>query len=159
MTSKDFFEFVSAQYKKQLPFVVYRKPNREDVKALLQKTDDLYLIEDFTKKGFIFSPFDDSEPSILIPKEHSEIIGVPSARIVEVEPREAQPSSEENEREAHINLVRKGIEAISEDKFKKVVLSRKETFQLKENSSIEIFKRLAQVILRPHGHAPRHEAH
>ncbi|MEL0456195.1 chorismate-binding protein [Flavobacteriaceae bacterium SZ-1-7] len=142
MTSKDFFEFVSTQYKKQLPFVVYRKPNREDVKAMLQKTDDLYLIEDFTQRGFVFSPFDDIEPSILIPKEHSEIIAVSSVPTVDVEARELKPSSEENGKENHVNLVKKGIEAISEDKFKKVVLSRKETVQLKENNPIEIFKRL-----------------
>lgn len=143
---EDFFKRIETHYKKQLPFVVYRKPNKIPVSGLLQSDAKLFFTDDFTEKGFVFSPFDDAEKTVLIPLEASDVISTDNFNVesytegFEVQIKKDVASS--NSKNSHINLVKKGVEAINNGKFKKVVLSRKETVQLKENNPIAIFKRL-----------------
>lgn len=144
MTSEAFYSSVEMQHEKHLPFVVYRKPNEEKVFGLLQKDDSLFCIEDYTEKGFVFSPFDELEKSVLIPVDASESISL-SVPIV-MSSKTGIPSTNESHsivfKDFHINLVNKGIEAINNGAFKKVVLSRQEIVQLSDNNPINIFKRL-----------------
>ena len=44
MTSEDFFESIVQQFKEELPFVAYRKPNVLTIKAMLQKDNALFKI-------------------------------------------------------------------------------------------------------------------
>ena len=74
MTSRDFAERIEAQYQNQLPFIVYRKPNDFKVKGLLQNTSQLFFTEHFTENGFVFSPFDNLEKTVIIPTNESEVI-------------------------------------------------------------------------------------
>ena len=144
MIFEDFFARIETQYTHQLPFVIYRKPRETSVNALLQITNNLYKINDFTEKGFIFSPFDDTEPSVLIPEKHSETLitsNVPSSTLNTVKTNDSFHALEE-EKTFHINLINKGIEAINNNQFKKVVLSRQETVNLSEASFLSIFKNL-----------------
>ncbi len=46
---------------KQLPFVLYRKPNEDKVEAILQHTDALNFVADYSESGFVFAPFDGRE--------------------------------------------------------------------------------------------------
>ncbi len=57
----DFFDSLEQQFKSQLPFVAYRKPNSEEVKGMLQKNDELHVVKDYAESGFVFVPFDDRE--------------------------------------------------------------------------------------------------
>ena len=146
MILEDFFNRFEAQYKQQLPFVVYRKPNKTEVSGLLQNNNQLFFTKDFTEKGFVFSPFDATEKTVLIPLEASEVMSTDHLNVeshtelVEVQTQKEAASS--NAKDFHINLVKKGVEAINNNQFKKVVLSRKETVLLGENNPISIFKRL-----------------
>lgn len=143
---EDFFKRIEAQYQQQFPFVVYRKPNKIEVNGLLQKGNDLIFAKDFTEKGFVFSPFDNAEKSVLIPLDVSEVISTTNINLEShTEPVEVQDKTNSDLAAAksfHINLVKKGVEAISNEQFKKVVLSRKETVALQETNPISIFKRL-----------------
>ncbi|SFZ94238.1 isochorismate synthase [Flaviramulus basaltis] len=146
MTSEDFFKRIETQYHNQLPFVVYRKPNENNIFALRQNNTDLFFTEDFTEKGFVFSPFDELDKSVLIPTDVSEAISTDSiisksyTEHVEVSNTNNLASSES--KTFHTNLINKGVEAIKNDALKKVVLSRKENISLKEANPITIFKRL-----------------
>ena len=40
MTSNDFFERIEAHFHDELPFVVYRKPNQQNLRARLQNNAD-----------------------------------------------------------------------------------------------------------------------
>ena len=55
---------------------------------------------------------------------------------------EARGSQNNSDKEIHINLVKKGVEAIKDNRFKKVVLSRSETVSLSDNNPFSIFKNL-----------------
>ncbi len=142
MTSEDFFKRIEQQYDNELPFVVYRKPNKSDINGLLQSHDKLISIKDFTEKGFVFAPFDDAETSVLIPFDDSEVISLPSLMPSVVGTFQHSNFMNEEEKCRHIHLVNKGVEAIKENKFEKVVLSRQEHVSTKETNPIIIFKKL-----------------
>lgn len=143
MTFNAFFNRIESQYHAKLPFVTYRKPNENSLNALLQTTNDLIFTEDFTEKGFVFSPFDNTEKSVLMPLEYSE-----SFKTVQELSDKIETSNKiigityDSEKDIHINLVKSGVEAIENNRFKKVVLSRSETVALSNNNPLDIFKNL-----------------
>ncbi|TBN04436.1 isochorismate synthase [Hyunsoonleella flava] len=138
-----FFERLERHLKNNLPFVVYRKPNNIALKAILQQDDELHKVKGFNKTGFVFSPFDNSADSILIPLSVSETIvfseitndkGNQTSEVISKVNSEAK--------EFHLRLVDKGIRAIKNDEFQKVVLSRKEICDFKDGNPLTTFKKL-----------------
>ena len=146
MTSDDFFERIESHFHNQLPFVAYRKPNQDNLSARLQSNDDLHFTEGFTEKGFVFSPFDDAEKTVLIPSDSSEVIGLANLNLeshtesVEVEMHINSASADYKKN--HISLVEKGVEAIKNSELKKVVLSRQERVNLSDTNPLTIFKNI-----------------
>lgn len=147
-----FFNTISRHRSNSLPFVVYRKPNETTIKALLQKTSDLNFTKDFKEKGFVFSPFDTRENSVLIPIDDSEVISVSSliynSDNVDVKLNEIQSDNPVNSSESkafHINLIKKGIAEIKQTRIKKVVLSRHEKVDVDDANPITIFKKLLKT--------------
>ena len=141
MTSIDFFNYITEHYNKNLPFVAYSKPNTFEIYALLQKDTGLYKIENYEESGFVFSPFDVRKDAILIPYSKSRTLLTLDDLVVE----ESEPITFEtdNDKEHHLNLIAKGIDAINKTDLKKVVLSRKETLELSgKGDAIQMFKRI-----------------
>ncbi len=127
--------------KNNFPFVVYNKPNSTKVKGFFQKNTDLYTSKEYNESGFIFAPFNDVKPAILIPEYISDFIDEEinlSDKLVINNDYNTDFTSEKN----HIKLVEKGIEAIEKKLFKKVVLSRKEKVDITNLNTIETFKKL-----------------
>ena len=149
MTSADFFERIESHYHNQQPFVTYRKPNKDKVIARLQSDNEIHVTEDFTEKGFVFSPFDDKEKTVLIPSEFSEIISSSNLKLESrTEPVEVQANNRKafpESKKFHINLVKQGVEAINNSDLKKVVLSRQEKVSLSKENPIQIFKGLLKT--------------
>lgn len=142
MTTADFFIELVSQFDAQLPFVAYRKPKMTTVKALLQDTDELHTVTDYTESGFVMAPFDDRKTTILIPTAISKVISMtflPTDKSVNTIVIGLENKiSEENK---HVDLVQKGIDTIGEETFKKVVLSRAETVETSEDP-IELFQKI-----------------
>ena len=136
-----FFEALEQQYNNNLPFVVYSRPIDSVLKCWLQTNDEVYKTNTFSESGFVFAPFDLSEPAIIFPREHSNFFKIESTSEIECEFKSEFESKIES-KQHHINLVSKGIEAIERGDFQKVVLSRFETQELSRNKPITIFKRL-----------------
>lgn len=143
--SHDFFERLEQQLTDQLPFVAYRKPNSDEVKAMFQLSDKLHKVSDYKESGFVFAPFDDREDAVLIPLDVSETISfsfvIPAKARIHLSDEEVSSQGDKH----HINLVKKGIDAISHNYLKKVVLSRRETVSLSEANPINLFKKLLQT--------------
>ena len=78
----------------------------------------------------MFSPFDDNEKTVLIPLEVSEKINSSIVTSGAVETSHHENKVDIESKNFHINLVKKGVEAINNQQFRKVVLSRKETVEL-----------------------------
>ena len=126
---------------KKLPFVIYQKPNTIIIKAWFQESDNLYTSENYTESGFIFAPFDDKNTAILLPKNKSVFIQEEvDVEVNTIKEYKNTPSS--SSETTHIELVQKGIKAIDDNLFKKVVLSRKEEIKLTNFNSLETFQKL-----------------
>ncbi|HMB99980.1 MAG TPA: chorismate-binding protein [Flavobacteriaceae bacterium] len=153
MISEDFFESIQNHFNSELPFVVYRKPNEAEIKALLQNDDRFHSVKDFSETGFVFAPFDTDEDTVLIPFNQSNYITssavIPAWSLSEVEMNAGihsitiKDSSEAKEH--HTNLVKKAIEKINSGALDKVVVSRKESITLHETNPLNTFKRLLEA--------------
>lgn len=142
MTSEDFFTTIQKHYNSKLPFVVYRKPNEIKVKTLLQNKDSIYKTEDFSECGFVFSPFNDEDASILIPLEFSNFINT-EYKVNSINDSSKLDFLEDSiSKQNHIRLIHKGVEAIKDNQFTKVVLSRNEEIKISEYNPLYIFEQL-----------------
>ncbi|WP_299335391.1 chorismate-binding protein [uncultured Psychroserpens sp.] len=142
MSEKDFFLHIEKHYTSQLPFVAYRKPNKTIVKALFQNNSTIHIVDDFSENGFIFSPFDSEHATIIFPSEHCNMITSEMSFSSEIVPKNNRELHDESKREHHVNLVQKGIDHITTDSVKKIVLSRVETVPISEDTPLDIFQSL-----------------
>jgi isochorismate synthase len=141
MNVGSFFKALETQYANQLPFVVYSRPINSLIKCWLQEDNVLHTSQSFSESGFVFSPFDIKNQSILLPEAHCEhhILETDSLEVKEFESAIDTLDSDEIN---HVNLVSKGIETIKDGHLEKVVLSRIVEKQNQDTNPIEIFKRL-----------------
>jgi isochorismate synthase len=132
------------QFAQNLPFVLYCKPNSNSIIGIFQQNDVLYSIVDFTEKGFVFASFDGNE-NYFIPENQSEITTVfwdkKESKILN---NGTYFSTDTLEKIGFENLVKKGIQAIQNEDFKKVVLSRKESVECIDFDLVATFERLVQ---------------
>lgn len=140
MTQDSFFNEIEEHYKKKLPFVVFSKPDSNSIKAYLQQTTTIHITEEYSENGFVFAPFDLDDDAILIPIEHAEILKLeifePSKHI------QSEILDSISNKAKHIALVKKGIQAINNGEFSKVVLSRTEEITNSNKTPIQLFKNL-----------------
>lgn len=130
---------------KKLPFVIYKKPNEEEIFGFFQKNDTLYATEKFTTSGFVFAPFNTNSPTYIIPEIESDYVKE-SLENCDLEYSNKIPViDDELSKCQHINLVEKGIEEIKKSNLKKVVLSRKEELKIEFFNCFESFYRMTQI--------------
>ncbi len=134
-------ERLSQHYDQQLPFTSFRKPNSKELTAYLCHSNELELTETFKEQGFVFSPFDDRKASVIFKIESSDILSE-TIQDYDIHDSVFDGKSTSDSSDTHEELVRSGIRAIKSGKFRKVVLSRKETVELEGLDIIEIYKRL-----------------
>ena len=115
---------VEAQYQNQLPFVVFRKPHKNKVKAYLQLDATPYTSANFQEAGFVFATFDGTS-NYCIPTQKSQVLGAEfeasTATLFSVDTPFVESAKVDFE-----SLVSKAISSIQAGQFEKVVLSRKE---------------------------------
>ncbi len=134
------YEKALGSFRENLPFVLYCKPGSEKIIGIFQNDDNLYQIKDFSEKGYAFVSFD-GEQSVLIPEDDSEVYI--AERPENSDAWEFKDFSENRAaKQEHEKLVQKGIDAIHERQFSKVVLSRKEEVELLNFDPVETFKRV-----------------
>lgn len=144
MNTNIFFSKIKHHHNQNLPFVLYLKPNSSNLIGILQQNDILYKVSDYSDKGFVFASFDEKQ-LILIPENESEIISI-DKEITAFESIEADDLNLNHEaKKQYQDLVSKGIEAIKNDEFKKVVLSRSETVEVIEFDFVATFQHLVQL--------------
>ena len=131
-----FFEEIQALLLLQKPFVYYVKPNETVWNLLVQQNDK--LVEFKNQSGFVIMPFHEGK-QVVIPFEGSSYS---QGNLENFETKSVESfTSESNQKETFENLVSKGVSAIQQGEFDKVVLSRK--IILKEQISIvETFQNL-----------------
>lgn len=139
----DFFIKVKQQEAQKLPFVIYRKPYKTEVRGFFQKNDHLYFAETLDETGFVFAPFDGNQ-MILIPKSQSVIWESDVTSVEENELRDLGYSENKLEKERFEQLIQNAISDIQKGAFNKVVLSRKEILEVPNFDLVSVFTRLIQ---------------
>ena len=138
-----FFESLETHFKKNLPFVAYAKPNTDEVYALLQQDNELIEVKDFTESGFVFAPFNSNDKTILFPLQKSTKLETNREAFNAITGFKQKSTSINDAVESfHIHLVKKAIEAINKNHFKKVVLSRVEVLEFEDFNVFSVFKKL-----------------
>lgn len=123
------FEEIQVLLSQQKPFVCYIKPNEIVWNLLVQQNDK--IIEFTNQSGFVFMPFHEGKQVVIQFEGNSFSQG----NLEKLKQKLAKNfTSESNQKGAFESLVAKGISAIQNDEFDKVVLSRK--IVLKEQISI-----------------------
>jgi isochorismate synthase len=137
----DIFQKVSVHFEKQFPFVLFCKPNSDKIIGLFQNNDELYTIENFEEKGFVFAPFNGDKISF-IPQNKSDVY-VEKVLISDYYFTNTKHfATSETAKIDFENLVKKGVLAIQSGVFKKVVLSRKEIIETDNFDCETVFKKL-----------------
>lgn len=136
----DVFVKAGQQLEMNLPFVMYSKPNSTILTGLFQKNNNLYDATDLTEKGFVFADFKGSQ-AIIFPESECELLQEEVIFAIKNQENSTFRTSE-NGKEAFQNLVTKGIQAIEDGIFEKVVLSRQETLEINNFSFVETFKKI-----------------
>ena len=135
---------IKNQLKNNLPFVVYSKPNSQEITGFFQHNDTLFEVNDFTENGFVLASFDGAK-TYLIPENESELVQF-SLDKKEIVFSEKELSKVGNVAKSDFEaLVAKGIQAIKSNKFQKVVLSRTEKVEVANFDMFETFQKLVQL--------------
>lgn len=135
------FDTIQNSKQKELPFVVYRKPNSDLLSGFFQKNDNLFFTENFTESGFVFAPFNNQDKAILIPENQSQFLQEKIALTWGFKYSD-QFVADSSSKETHLKLVENALLRIHKNQLKKVVVSRKEAVQLSDVHLVEIYQKL-----------------
>lgn len=129
---------------KDLPFVVYKKSNSNEIIGLFQQNDRLFTVNTFREEGFIMAPFYEGSRFYIPTSESVEIVQTftVTSNVVEENTKFDYPDTAKKDFE---NLVQRCVEAINENVFEKVVPSRKEIINNSSIDVIELFNRLVNT--------------
>ncbi|MFD2568053.1 isochorismate synthase [Pseudotenacibaculum haliotis] len=136
------FNKISDHHSNELPFVCFRKPNEKTIKGVFCQSDELHYTKDYTERGFVFAPFNAEESSLIFPYVSCEFLEETAAIHVEEGAKKFEVVT--SDKAKHLHLVERGVEAIEEGKFKKVVLSRIEEVQIDDFQLVSVFQRMLQ---------------
>ena len=135
------FDTLQNSKQKELPFVLYRKPNADLLSGFFQKNDRLFFTENFTESGFVFAPFNNQDKAVLIPENQSQFlqekIAVPNKFIYT-----DHSVTDSSSKETHLQLIDNALLRIHKNQLQKVVVSRKEAVQLSDVDLVEIYQKL-----------------
>lgn len=109
---------------KELPFVLYSKPNSATLNAIFQTTNEVHRVKDFTETGFVFAPFDGTSRAVLFPADQVLIAPI-DLEALPVAPSGSTMTVNESGRDQYLKLITKALEKINSGTIEKVVLSRK----------------------------------
>ncbi|WP_350288720.1 isochorismate synthase [uncultured Croceitalea sp.] len=122
------------------PFVIYQKPNTAKVNGIFPKTSNLIYTSNFSESGFVFSPFNTSDKTILFSNENR----IEASYAGDDTKIRVSSDSIKIGREPYLELINKAIKRIGDRELKKVVVSRKITTQTQKNA-FELFEQLLNV--------------
>lgn len=132
---------IQNQLQEQRPFAVYSKPGSSVVTGIFQADSQTHYLTDFTRKGFVFAPFEGDE-YLFIPAEDSDVISV-TADANGFAPAEPAPIAIDVAAKTKFEaLVTNCVNAINTGKFGKLVASRSEMAQLTVTDITKVYQNL-----------------
>lgn len=127
-------------YSKKLPFVLYSKPDAEDVIGLFQSSSELHTLS-MHSRGFAFVSFDNLQ-RYMIPEDSSDIYFQKISSSDFYVTDGFQLTDSQTGKDSFEALVGKAIFEINNGTFEKVVLSRKEVVHVAELEFESLFSKM-----------------
>lgn len=135
----DLSQAIQLNFKDNLPFCAYKKPNEAKVMLHTQKDNSLNLIADFKESGFVFIPFNDVSEGLIFPNEKSSINHYPIPKTAIKNSDSSLLKTDTKQENTHIALVEKAVDFLKKGAAKKIVLSRKQCFNKADFNAIKTF--------------------
>ncbi|UOB17304.1 chorismate-binding protein [Abyssalbus ytuae] len=146
---EDFFDRIQYQIKNKLPYTIYKKADENVLHSILQNDNKLYRVKNYSESGFIFSLFDNERINpIIIPLSNAKPFStffIPSEAYDKSAMIINEPFHFPLRKVDYMELLNKALNEIKTGDMQKVVVSRTEKVDLKEDSIITIFKKLANT--------------
>ncbi len=120
-------------FQKQLPFVLYAKPNEVVLHGVFQNNETLNVFEN--QSGFVFASFY-NETNVVFPLSDSEIFTEEINFEIDDNSIQIENNSDSTTQILFEDLVRNGVLEIEKGTFEKVVLSRK----IEVSQSVDVIK-------------------
>ena len=111
------------------PFVIYRKPEEATLHAWFQHNTKPYVYNFSGEAGFVIAPFDSDKSNYFIPQSNATLFEAKINDKLKPDPQlfDCDTSyTNEPDHKAHLDFVKKTVEAIRSGEMIKVVISRKE---------------------------------
>ena len=134
------FQKAAQHFAANLPFVLFCKPNSQELKSFFQVNDLLHEVTDFETPGFVFTNFK-ADQSYLFPASACEMINELYA-FEEVSTSTIHSEASNFDQAKFEGLVEKAVYSIREGVFDKVVLSRKETLVKEDFDFLVVFRKM-----------------
>jgi len=131
---------VKAHHQSNLPFVIFKYPHKRELKAIMQSDTELNYTTDFNHPGFVFSPFDDTNGTVLMQPDKA-ITAKLDTGIVRKGNNTPDYLMDDTEALRYKKMVAEAVKAIQNKELNKVVLSRSMEVTT-EKSAIDIFNEL-----------------
>lgn len=147
LSGEIFFQEVFDHFDGDLPFVLYKYPNDSHIHGLLQSSDKLHELGTMKQCGFVMVPFKGNDKAFIIPKASSAAI-LCELSDVQKAPGMGSLHLEHLDKQKHLRLVNKGVDAIERGEFQKVVLSREQHISLPDLDCLGFYRNL--VLHYPH---------
>ena len=144
MDFKALIERVSLQFDKKLPFVVFSLANSEIIKCYCQNNDTLHIDNTLSKNGFVLCPFDSRLKSFLIPQNESESYQA-TIDFSKIERERVEVSELEGDKITYEEIIQRTIDTIKSGSAKKIVISRRKDFSLRDFSIENLIERLFSI--------------
>ena len=126
---KDLLEKANHARAKELPFVIYRKPDSKKISCLIQKDNKLQFVKNYKESGFVMAPFLHRDKAVLFSDKNSMFYAcdydLESRDSADYRGDKINDGFKDDEKKKHLKLVAEGIKAIHQSDIIKVVLSRK----------------------------------
>lgn len=131
---------VKAHHQSSLPFVIFKYPHKRELKTILQSDTELNYTTDFNHPGFVFSPFDDTEETILM-RPDKVITAKLDTVIFRKDNNTPNYPLDDTEADRYKKMVAEAVKTIQNKDLNKVVLSRSMEVAT-DKSAIDIFNEL-----------------
>lgn len=142
-----FFKKLEEVITSNLPFVVYRKPNKNLVTVVVQNTSKLHTLNSYAAQGFVFAPFNKNEDKILFPESETTQFSVVIKNTEDLSFEDLKSNIEvvldiKKAKEQHVLLIKNAIDFIKGDKADKIVVSRKEIIKKNNFNALNSYKKM-----------------
>lgn len=121
-SQKDFIELFDMLCAKQLPFVLFRLPQTQEIILYQQKDEIQHKTHNLNINGFVFAPFKAQNTNLYIPNTHSKHFLIPELNKA---PEQSQKIIHEDNKAYYFELVNEAKKNIKANNLNKVVVSRK----------------------------------